>query len=558
MKRQSLFILGFVAVMGLALSLRVGNLGARPMHADEGNNTIIFQELYETGRYIYSPLDHHGPSLYYVTLPFVWMSGAADFNSTDEATYRAVSVACGLLLIAMLWLVCDGLGRPALNMAAALLAVSPAFVFYNRYYIHEPLLLVFNFGLLAAGWRYAMRPHIGWAIVAGLCAGLSFATKETCVILWTAMTLGAVVVWYIERRAAMKAAVPATVGTAVHASSTIINPSHDNTPANALTSRPLPSIDWRHLVAAAVAALVPVVLLFSAFFRHPRGIVDSVLSYFNYAQRAQGAGHEAPWYTYLKLLAYFHRKEEVLRAPIWSEGLILGLAIIGAVVAATGCWLSPMHRRFARFILVYTLFTTAVFAAIPYKTPWNVLPFFQGMILLAGIGVAALMARAALLPRIALAVALAFGLIHLRNQAVLANSERYFASRANPYVYAHTTTDTVRHLVPFVERLAAAAPDNQPFIIQIYCDNAWPLPWYLRRFKHVGYGTQQKLHPRASLILVELSRHDDLAQWQKKLGNDWRNPGSYTLRPNVFLTAFVREELFQAMLNLPADPAAAK
>ncbi len=524
MKLHWLIILAFIAVLGLALQMRLGNLGGRPMHADEANNTIIFQTLYESGSYEYSPLDHHGPSLYYLTLPVVWLSGAPDFNSTNEATYRTLSVVFGIILIAMLYLVRDALGWPALIAAGLLLAVSPAMVFYHRYYIHEPLLIVFTFGLIVAGWRYYVRPSLGWAIVAGLSAGLMFATKETSVILWASMAAGIATVW-------------------------ITRPQRD---IRAL----LTAVPPQHLIAAFVAASLVIVLLFSAFFRHPQGIADSVLSYFNYAQRAQGAGHEAPWYTYLKLLAYYHR-DDTMRAPWWSEGVILLLAVLGACLAFVGRGLPAANRDFARFLAVYTFCVTLIFAAIPYKTPWNVLPFLHGMILLAGIAAAGMLMH---LPRYARPVALILLLIalaHLRIQADRATSERHHANRDNPYVYAHTTTDTTRQLLPFLDRIAAAAPPDQPLVIQIYCDNAWPLPWYLRTYKHVGYGNQQAVHPQAGIVLVELADYADFAHWQEKLGPNWRNPGNYTLRPNVFLTAFVREDLFQAMLRQSARPTAA-
>ena len=42
------------------------------------------------------------------------------------------------------------------------------------------------------------------------------------------------------------------------------------------------------------------------------------------------------------------------------------------------------------FLALYTILLTAIYSAISYKTPWCLLSFFHGMILLAGIGAAAL------------------------------------------------------------------------------------------------------------------------------------------------------------------------
>ena len=41
----------------------------RPMHGDEANQAVRTGMLLETGRYDYDPQDHHGPSLYWLTLP---------------------------------------------------------------------------------------------------------------------------------------------------------------------------------------------------------------------------------------------------------------------------------------------------------------------------------------------------------------------------------------------------------------------------------------------------------------------------------------------------------
>ena len=51
------------------LLLRSVALGLRPMHHDEANQAVKFGTLLEKGEYRYDKNDHHGPSLYYLTLP---------------------------------------------------------------------------------------------------------------------------------------------------------------------------------------------------------------------------------------------------------------------------------------------------------------------------------------------------------------------------------------------------------------------------------------------------------------------------------------------------------
>src|SRR5208337_3786237 len=65
---------------------------------------------------------------------------------------------------------------------------------------------------------------------------------------------------------------------------------------------------------------------------------------------------------------------------------------------------------------------------------------------------------------------------------------RAFASPAdekNPYAYAHTSEDLLR-LPKRLEELARQDKLSNPTIAVVAAD-AWPLPWYLRKFSQVGF-----------------------------------------------------------------------
>src|SRR5881397_3090610 len=191
MKRWS--ALALVLAIAGALALRIPNLDTRPLHNDEAVNAVKVSELWQQGSYAYDPDEYHGPTLHYATLPFLWLSGARNSDELADATLRLAPVVSGVGLILLLLLLADGLGRPAVAWAAILTAISPAMVFYSRYFIHEMLLVCFTMLLLAAGWRYTRRPHIGWAVLAGIGLGLMSATKETFVIPIAAMGIAAAV-----------------------------------------------------------------------------------------------------------------------------------------------------------------------------------------------------------------------------------------------------------------------------------------------------------------------------------------------------------------------------
>ena len=61
------------------------------MHHDEANQAVKFGALLERGEYRYDAHDHHGPTLYYLTLPAAWLRGQHTLASLDEWTLRGVT-----------------------------------------------------------------------------------------------------------------------------------------------------------------------------------------------------------------------------------------------------------------------------------------------------------------------------------------------------------------------------------------------------------------------------------------------------------------------------------
>jgi hypothetical protein len=143
--------------------------------------------------------------------------------------------------------------------------------------------------------------------------------------------------------------------------------------------------------------------------------------------------------------------------------------------------------RALRFLGFYTLLLLALYSAIPYKTPWCLLGFLHGMILLAGAGAVFLVQAARGVVRKALVCALLVGAAsHLGWQA-FSGSFRFASDPRNPYVYAHTGTD-VFAMVERLKDLAGAHPDGLAMPVQVVSrENLWPLPWYLRRFSSVAW-----------------------------------------------------------------------
>ena len=159
----------FVAALG-AFGLRAPRLSMRPMHTDEAVHADKFRMLLEDGVYEYDPHEYHGPTLNYFTLIPARLSGANKYTEITEVTLRIVPVVFGTLLVLLIAGLARGLGFAAV-VAAVLAALSPAMVFYSRYYIQEMLLACFTLGVIVCGYRYVRTRSLLWAIAAGGFAG---------------------------------------------------------------------------------------------------------------------------------------------------------------------------------------------------------------------------------------------------------------------------------------------------------------------------------------------------------------------------------------------------
>jgi len=503
--------LAFLLVVAGALALRCPQLDRRPMHNDEAVNALKIQGLWERGVYAYDPDEYHGPALYYATLPFVWLSPARDFDHLSEKTLRLAPVFFGVALIFLLWFLRDGLGWPATVSAGVLTAISPAMVFYSRYFIHEMLLVCFTFVLLVAGWRYTRTPRIGWAVLGGIGLGLMSATKETFVIAVGAMALAAIV-------------------TAFWA--------HRSDPANQ-SVRSL----WnpKHALAGLGAAAVIWVVLFTSFFTHASGPLDSLRSYLPWLHRAGGhSPHIHPFGYYLQRLVAFHQG----KGPVWSEGLILFLAGVGTVSALTRKGIANASFWLVRFIAIYTTVLVLAYCIISYKTPWCMLGFLHGLILLAGVGAVAFV-QIWKLPslRLASGLVLVAASAHLTWQAWRASYDRAFvADVKNPYVYAQTVPDILR-LEKKVEGIAKVHPQGERMVIQVMAPDGdyWPLPWYLRRFKQVGWWDKATAEPNSPVMIVGKKFEAEL---DEKSNKAWIMVGLFELRPRIYFELYVEASLW--------------
>jgi uncharacterized protein (TIGR03663 family) len=541
MKKKAFAGLFLLIVLGAA-AFRLADLGLRPVHHDEANQALKFGALLEKGEYRYDRTDHHGPSLYYLTVPFARLRGQKTLAELDKRTLRLVPACFGVGTVLLLLLFIPMIGRKAVLGSALGLAVSPAMVYFSRFYIQEALLLFFLVAAVASLWRYLLRPSWGWATATGVLGGMMYATKETSLIAFGSVAVALLFADLIRDKREKESAQIESAAEEKKPS-----PAEPQTEKSDPRSRePNSRFRWGHLFLGLGSAVFVSLLLFTSFFQNPRGFFDSLVSFKVYFFRAgEGGFHVHPWYYYLRMLAL----SKTGSGPLWSEAFILLLAFVGGVSAFRRRHPNNGMFLFRRFILFYALFSTAAYSLIPYKTPWNILPFYVGFILLAGMGVSFVLDSCRKdACRALVFVFLAAGFLHLGAQAYR-GSFTLPADPSNPYVYAQTSPDFLK-LIHRVEDLAALHPDGEQMLIKVIAGpyETWPLPWYLRRFNRVGYWADAGEAGGPGEAAVIISDTEQAGPLDILLNGSFISE-YYELRPNVFLVLFIRSDLWENFLK---------
>jgi uncharacterized protein (TIGR03663 family) len=501
------------AAVALALVLRLAALDRRPMHHDEANQAVRFGQLLETGEYRYDRAEHHGPTLYYLTLPAAWLTGRTSLASLDEWVLRSVPVAFGAGLILLLLPLERGIGRAGVLATAALIAVAPPLAYYSGFYIQEPLLVFFLLGFLVAAGRYVLSGCQGAAAWAGACAGLAIATKETAWLLLPVALVACLLARWLGRRG---------------------RPDDEA----------FPPLAGGHLVAAGAIAAGVAALFYSSFFANLQGLIEPFGAVGVYAARGVAPeAHREPWYYYLRLLHLSFGG-----GMRWLDLGVVVFVVPCVALAVRGSSTGP-RTFWARTVVIYAATATAVFSALPYKTPWNLLPFHVAWLAAAGIGAAEGLARArAVAARVGAVLAVLAVCLTLGVQAWRVNV-RYPSDPRNPYAYAQTSPDILR-LSERVRAVSALHPDRDRMLVAVVAGpyEQWPLPWYLRRMSRVGYWSRVELpvlRARTPLVIASAEHADAVAT---ALGEGYQAE-YYGLRPEVLLTVFIEQRLWDRFIE---------
>ncbi|HEX8996272.1 MAG TPA: flippase activity-associated protein Agl23 [Ktedonobacterales bacterium] len=178
----------WVAVLFLAMVLRFWDLGAKPLHHDESMHafySLLFAR--DPSSYAYDPL-LHGPFQFHaegfmfsllLLAQTVFHVGAVGNNPwINDATARIVPALFGVGIVMLPVGLRRELGRFGAWLAALLLAVSPAFVYFSRFLREDIYFNFFMFAMVVCAVRFAHSRKMLWLALTAASATLAYATFE--------------------------------------------------------------------------------------------------------------------------------------------------------------------------------------------------------------------------------------------------------------------------------------------------------------------------------------------------------------------------------------------
>ena len=580
--------LSSLSILFVGSVLRLYDLSLVPFHHDEGVNGNFLVTLVRNGTYQYDPQNYHGPTLYYFSAIIPWIvrffggKAAGDAYGLTTFNIRFVTAAFGVATIWLALLLRKRLGTIGALSAAGLIAISPGAVYLSRYFIHESLFVFFALGIVVASLKYYDSGRSVYLILATIAAALMTATKETWIIngpvLLIALVATNAYLWLREksnRKSRRKS--PESLGES--AQKTLER-----------FGGPI-GIATIVLVAFALFLIVNVFFYSSFFTNYPKGVHDAISTLNLWRQRTRE--HVHPWWQYVQWLAQEEplllllggagaavavwRAENRLAVflGLWSFGLLAAYSLVGyktpwislnfivPLALIGGYALEQIYRKFGEpwvplalvsggiLLLSNGTIVKAVYGDegkvtgltwnFDFSTNW---PVVLGIALLsayAGYVIYSPADRRRTPVHFYLVAAMA--LASCGYQMISLNFVHYDDDRY-AYVYAHTKREMLT-MLDEVDRIAKRLQTGNDTGVAIVSPDYWPLPWYFRDYKRVGY--YQQIVPTNEPVIIGSKAQEE--QLKSTFGDRYQlvssgvDEGTYALRPGVDLLLYVRRDV---------------
>ena len=532
-KRQLLFP---ALILLLAAIVRVAFLDIKPPHFDEGINGWFCDQMAKTGFYAYDPTNYHGPLHFYVLFVSLQLFGRSLW------ALRLPVVLASLLTMFWIFLFRPFLGRTVCYLAALGMAISPGFIFYDRYSIHESWLVLFLivtfWGIL--GISTSREPRYFWGFILGLTGMI--LTKETYIIHLAAFAAAGCIVLVLRRLtpegrswqrpgvASPKAASKGVANPGV-ANPGVASPGAAKSVANpGIASNAPPVRDrlqrrtrlpLRHIIGAILVGVMLIIFFYSGNFRYWRGLEGLYQTFLPWTKTAvDAAGHGKPDFDLFPLVPPFVAHVPPLGALANFKLNWYWIRLFLDYEWFTLAGLLFSFRFFLggnpalRFLAIYGLGVLLAYSIVPYKTPWCIIsiawPFlFLGAALLEFIAKQSnrLVAVLVALPLFAHAAWKSYDLNFVR-----------FDNAKERYVYVQTFREYRNFVDPILEKGAKNPESKTKLSGLVLLSSYFPIPWDLGEFPNVGYYNADSAWPQkldADFIVVEEDKADKLEKGLK-------------------------------------------
>ena len=450
-----------VAILCVAILLRVWLIEIKPPHFDEGINGWFADQITANGYYRYDPTNYHGPLHFYAVFLSQTLFGR------ELWALRLPAILASILSVAAILRFREFFGSGVARLAAAAMAISPAFIFYGRYSIHESWQVLFSI-LFVQGWlglrEFGSRRHF-FTLILGATGMI--LTKETYLLHMGCCVLAALVLWLWEKVLPSQAA--------------------SNLPKQLWTRDDA-------VLGIGVATLV-IVFFYSGTFRD-FGALKGLYETFSVWVKTgvDSGGHEKKSFDLVGPLNWYW--VALMARYEWP-------ALLGLLASLRYIWPSDSRMR---FLAIAGGGTLLAYSIIPYKTPWCVISILWPFYLILG-GLLREWSENSGKRRVWL-VALPALLVSL--VACVRLNFFAFTNDSEPYVYVQTYEDIWKFTDPLLKE-AKSTPESYHMEGIIILDSYYPLPWMLGDFTKIGYYRKDNRPARmvADFVLIDTAQEND-------------------------------------------------
>ena len=436
-KKLHYWIFLFMVVAGVLLKTVI--LDIRPLHGDESVGAMKAIEFIELGSNKYISANRHGPLQYYLA-----GISMAIIGDSENALRLPFALAGALVPIVFLFFR-KKIGTLGVAIATTFFVCSPTFLFYSRYAIQEIYLVLFTGLFFASLYRFLMRANANALLTLILSAALMVTMKETFVILLGCLTCSVIITYGIG-------------GNAIRAE----------------FRKSLKSLwQWKRIaLGGIIAGILMIVATYSDGFRYWPGVsnlISNLTSMLSLGATEKDA-----------IVAHHH-------PPSFYVNIIVRYEMPIIVFGAIGLVLSIYRKNVFFFTLsIYTVLIWLIHFFLDYKAPWLLLTPLFPLVLLSGYSCTVLYQMC----RKSRMVTLIAPIYYLAALMILVLSfETSFTHQIIPnnlLAYHHAGPDQKRLAQDIID-LTNNMPEKISPKIYIHLPYAWPLAWYLRNTKDIGY-----------------------------------------------------------------------